>query len=282
MPCLNGAETIAVQLEALAKQSWYEPWEIIFSDNGSTDETLSVLDRYKERLPNLRIVDASARRGQPYALNVGAAAATGDVFLFCDADDEVGSGWLTAMGQALLKHDFVACRLDSQKLNEPWLQATRSGQRDGLQRMRYPPYLPHGGGGTLGVKRWIFEAVGGFDEELAAIHDTYFCLRVQLAGIPLHFVPEALVHIRYRHTFRGMYRQARGFGCYSVLMYKKGLVLGLPKIPHPWEECSEAWRILLRAMLQIRSRGELGACVFNLGYRMGRLKGSIKHRVLAI
>ena len=35
------------------------------------------------------------------ALNVGAAAARGEALAFCDADDEVGQGWVAAMGEAL-------------------------------------------------------------------------------------------------------------------------------------------------------------------------------------
>jgi glycosyltransferase involved in cell wall biosynthesis len=37
IPCYNGAETIAAQLEALAGQQWSGQWEVIVSDNGSTD-----------------------------------------------------------------------------------------------------------------------------------------------------------------------------------------------------------------------------------------------------
>ena len=119
IPCYNGAKTIAVQLEALAFQQWSEPWEVIIADNGSTDDSIAIVERYRHRLPHLRIVDASARKGQPYALNVGAQAASGEALVFCDADDEVGPGWLAAMGEALSKYDFVACRFETKKLNSP-------------------------------------------------------------------------------------------------------------------------------------------------------------------
>jgi glycosyltransferase involved in cell wall biosynthesis len=60
IPCLDGSQTIAGQLEALARQECSDPWEIVLADNGSTDGTLDIVRRYQERLPNLRIVDASA------------------------------------------------------------------------------------------------------------------------------------------------------------------------------------------------------------------------------
>lgn len=113
LPCFNGADTIAVQLEALANQQWSEPWEVIVSNNGSTDESMAIVERYRNRLPNLLIVDAHAppepRRGVTHSYNTDIKAATGDAFVFCEADDEVAPGWLTAMGEALKHYDFVAC-----------------------------------------------------------------------------------------------------------------------------------------------------------------------------
>ncbi len=136
--------------------------EVVLADNGSTDETVAIVSAYKGRVPNLRIIDASARRGQPYALNRGATAASGESIVFCDADDLVGEGFVAAMGNALTRYDFVACRLDLERLNPPWIVASRGRpQSVGLQQYRYPPYLPHAGGGTIGVKRLLYASVGG-------------------------------------------------------------------------------------------------------------------------
>jgi glycosyltransferase involved in cell wall biosynthesis len=46
IPCLNGAATIATQLAALARQQWDQPWEIVVADNGSTDESAGIVERY--------------------------------------------------------------------------------------------------------------------------------------------------------------------------------------------------------------------------------------------
>src|SRR5215468_11366155 len=128
IPCYNGVGTIATQLEALAKQDWSEPWEVIVSDNGSTDDSVAIVEKYRSKLPHLRVVDASAKRGAPYAINVGARAATGDAIAVCDADDEIAPGWVAAIGEALSRHEFVASRFEFRKLNEPWaLEARSSG-----------------------------------------------------------------------------------------------------------------------------------------------------------
>lgn len=282
IPTLNGADTITGQLEALCRQAWPDGWEVIVADNGSHDDTAGVVGSYAGRLPGLRFVDASQVPGQPHALNQGARNATGEALLFCDDDDEVGEGWLTALGQGLRQHPFVACRIEPRKLNPPWLaDSLGSAQRNGLQRIPYPPHLPHAGGGTLAVWRSVFESVGGFEESLLAVHDTFFCLQVQLAGVPLHFVPDAVVHVRYRHTPLGLYRQARGFGRYSTLMYKKMRALGTEPIPRPIQGSLAAWWGLLRSLPALPRRGGRSGLAFGLGYRIGRLKGSLEHGVLA-
>ncbi|MCY7392121.1 MAG: glycosyltransferase, partial [Leptolyngbyaceae cyanobacterium CAN_BIN12] len=57
LPCYNGAETIAVQLNALVQQQWSEDWEVIVVNNGSTDNSVEIVEEYRDRLP-LRIVNA--------------------------------------------------------------------------------------------------------------------------------------------------------------------------------------------------------------------------------
>jgi glycosyltransferase involved in cell wall biosynthesis len=280
IPCYNAANTIGAQLEALAAQSWSQPWEIIVANNRSTDAFVSSVSKYRDRLPNLRMVDALARQGQPYALNIGAQAAVGDALAFCDADDEVGTGWVAAIGQALSKYDFVACRVDIEKLNAPWVQKSHDNlQRDGLMPYRYPPYLPHAGGGTLGVRRSLHEAIGGFDESLPYLHDTDYCWRLQLAGIKLQFVPEAVTHVRHRDTLTGTYRQARLWAKANVLLYKRYRSLGMPKLS--WKMGMRAWRDLLLCPPHIHSKKDVAQWLWQFGWRMGRLQGCVEYGVLA-
>ena len=283
VPCFNAADTIPIQLEALANQQWSEPWEVIVSDNGSTDESVAIVEQYKDKLPNLRIVDSSEQRGAAHARNVGVLAATSDALAFCDADDEVAPGWVAAMGEALSKYDFVACRREYKKLNEPWTLKyrvrTQLTQIDGLQEYK-PAYLPHASGSTLGVKRSIHEAVGGYDETMLRLQDTDYCWKIQLAGTKLHFLPEAVVHYRFRHTMTDIYNQARLWEEYKVLLYKKYRPLGMPKVS--WKAGVKAWLLLLKNFPQIFSEKDRVIWLRMLASCVGRLYGSFKYRVLVL
>ncbi|WP_236849407.1 glycosyltransferase family 2 protein, partial [Chlorogloeopsis fritschii] len=151
IPCFNAADTIAIQLEALANQQWSQPWEVIISDNGSTDNSVSIVEQYQTRIPNLRIIDSSDRQGAGHARNVAAKVAKGDSLLFIDADDEVAPGWLAAMGEALSKYDFVAGYDDYNKLNDPWIVKCYQYE-NGTGVIENTYYLPFAGSGNLGIK----------------------------------------------------------------------------------------------------------------------------------
>ncbi|HWP58349.1 MAG TPA: glycosyltransferase [Candidatus Acidoferrales bacterium] len=282
IPCLNAASTIGAQLQALAEQRWHEPWEIVVADNGSTDGSPSVVDSYRAKWPHLRLVDASACRGQPFALNAGASAALGEALVFCDADDQVGDGWLSAMGDALREHDFVACSIDFEKLNPPWLQAIFSGhaQRHGrFQKARFAPHYWHAGGGTIGVKKWLWKAVGGFSGALPYQHDTDFCFKVQLRGVEPYFVREAVVHLRCRPTLRGLMRQAANWAEYSVLLYKMYRPAGTADA-RLWKEFFWQWKALLGSFPRVfLDRAAQARWIWRFGWQLGRLRGSLKHRV---
>jgi glycosyltransferase involved in cell wall biosynthesis len=211
--CRNAETTLGVQLDALAREPRHAEWEILLCDNGSTDGTNALAESYRDRLPSLRIVDARRRRGPAFARNAGAAVSRARYLAFVDADDEIAPGWIETMLTALDSHVFVAGRFEATRLNSAAVLRTRPLQQSrGLQDSGIGPRLPHAGAGNMGIHRDVFDAVGGFDAELRCLEDTDFCWRVQLAGVPLVFVPAAVVHVRLRSTIRRMWRQGRDYG----------------------------------------------------------------------
>jgi glycosyltransferase involved in cell wall biosynthesis len=283
IPCLNAADTVAIQLEALANQHWSEPWEVIVADNGSTDSSSLIVKSFEERLPNLRIVDSSDKRGAAHARNVGAVHATGESLAFCDADDEVGRGWVSAIGNALSRYDFVASRFEMKKLNSSGFFLNHE-QEKGIMEYTYPPYLPHSGGCGIGIKRSLHEEIGGFDESMRALEDTDYCWRVQLRGVTLHFVPDAIVHIRFDDSVHKLFKQASLWGEYNVVIYKKYLAFGMPRLSRKEGliKYNKFLKNLCAGIFKIRNKSDLRSYAWGSGWHWGRLKGSIKHRIFAL
>jgi len=279
IPIRNAADDVRDQLAALADQSFEQPWEVVVADNGSTDGIGAVIASFVDRLPGLRRVDASHRAGQAHAVNIGARASTGDALLFLDADDVVAPGYLHAMSRALTEHPFVAARLDCDALNPPWVRNSRPRMQTDAVGTPFG-FLPSGAGCSLGVRRELFESVGGFDEDIILGNDVDFCWRVQLASGPLVFVPEAVVQYRYRASMRGIFDQARSYGTAGPVLYRRYRHRGMPR--RPWRKALRFHGALLVRLLRIRSRSDVAEWVFLAGYRVGLVEACIGERVLYV
>lgn len=198
----NAAATLGEQLAALAAEPVPCAWELVVADNGSTDGTADLARSWADRLP-LRVVDASARRGPGPARNIGVAHARGRLVAFCDADDIVGTGWLAAMHAALQTDEFVTGSWEVARLNA---KPDWQGLRPAVVWLPFFP-LPGAGSGNLGVHRAVFDEVGGFEESLETGEDMDLAWRIQLAGHPLSYHPEVVLHVRNRDRPRAVFRQ---------------------------------------------------------------------------
>ncbi len=204
--------TLGEQLDALVAQRVPFAWEVVVADNGSSDGTADLARSYAGRL-RIRVVDASATPGAGAARNVGVSVARAPLIAFCDADDVVGDGWLAAMRAALGRHAFVAGRFDGTRLNSPAVLRSRTvPQQHGLQESARLPGLHAAGAGNMGIRADVFRAVGGFDPRCLYLEDADLCWRVQLAGVPLVWAPDALLHVRLRGSLWSTARQGYHYG----------------------------------------------------------------------
>ena len=198
IPVRNGAATMGAQLEALACQRAAPSFEIVVSDNGSTDDLQECLAASSAQFPQLdiRCVDSSAKPGVSHARNEGLRQARADIVLICDSDDVVCPTWVRSMAEALETYDGVGGSLDEQTLNppsSPMLAFATSSLPVGLG------FLPYPVGANCGMRRKVWQALNGFDEGyLYGGEEVDFFWRLQLAGYRLGFVPHAVVAYRHR------------------------------------------------------------------------------------
>jgi GT2 family glycosyltransferase len=222
----NGAATIEDQLDALATQT-YGDFEVVVADNGSMDGGVDVVRAHRV---GALLVDASDRRGQGHARNVGAAAASGDKLLFCDQDDVADSHWVEAMAQALDRWDLVGGHTDCEKLN-----ADVRGWREPLQR---PDHVGVAFGCNLGVRRRAWEGAGGWPLGWhGGYEDVAFSWSVRNAGFTFGYASEAIMYYRYRTSLRAHMRQQYAYGRQSEVARRVLPDAELsPRVP--------AWRVI--------------------------------------
>jgi teichuronic acid biosynthesis glycosyltransferase TuaG len=86
MPAYNSAQFIAAAIDSVLAQTWLH-WELLVIDDGSTDDTVKIVENYARQYPNIRILKNSTNQGTGAARNRGIKAATGRFIAFLDADD---------------------------------------------------------------------------------------------------------------------------------------------------------------------------------------------------
>lgn len=271
----NARRWIPEQLEALVRQRWAGSWEVIVADNGSTDGTADLVERLARSEPRISLVDASQQRGAAHARNRGVAAARGRRIAFCDADDVVADGWVAAMGDALERSPFVTGPQEHEHLNPPWLHGVY-GNVSARSLQTFEGIFPFGPTANLGIRRDVFERLGGFDESIADFEDMDLCLRAWLDGVVLEFVPAAVVHYRYRDSLRGLWRQAITYGAARPAIARRLSAAGRGT-PARWRGLRN-WAWLARQLLRLRTRSGRARWVVVAGGCVGRLVGSIRHR----
>lgn len=278
IPARNAAAVIGGQLQALSRQQYRGAWELIVADNASTDDTAAVAADWAGQLPELRVVPAAARPGINHARNLGAAAARGDLIVFCDADDVAAPGWLHAMVEAARNVDIVGGHPDHLALNTARVRCWRPSVRHD----RLPTvfgFLPYAVGASLGVRTEVLQRLGAFNEDYTeGGDDVEFCWRAQLASYTLGHAPDAVMFYRLRDRLWPLARQGYGYGRSDAHLYRDFRPYGLPSLPAG--AGLRSWGRLLRRLPELGSHDRVGAWVYDAAWRCGRLAGSLRYRVL--
>lgn len=275
IPCLNVAQTIGAQLEALARQDYAESWELLIADNGCTDATLTVVASFTDRLP-IRVVDARTRRGINHARNRGTQDARSTFVLFCDGDDVVGPSWIRHMASALRTAEVVGGSIAERRPGEK--DAATSALPRTLTKY---DWLPSPIGANCGVQKVWWEKVGGFDESLdrGACDETDFFWRVQLAGGRVEAVPEASVEYVLPAGGKALARKRYRTGRERARLHGRYRRLGHPsrKLRHAAAHWLLVIKLLITSLYSGGARQRLGPSAAKAA---GRLVGSCRYRTL--
>jgi glycosyltransferase involved in cell wall biosynthesis len=200
IPVRNGARFLQACLDSVFAQS-SSVRAVIVVDDGSTDETPGVLERYAARWPNLQAIRTEPR-GLPHARNRALYAAEAPFVAFLDGDDIWRPDKL-AKQMALFQSarpdvGFVHCSyfcIDEQgrRLPQRWVIEPR--KRGDVFTELLQGNVISGSASAVVARRGLVATAGGFDESLRHAEDWDLWLRLAKLS-QIDFVPEALTGIR--------------------------------------------------------------------------------------
>lgn len=180
VPVYNGAATIGSALDSILAQSFTD-FEIVAVDDGSTDDSRSVLERYQ---PRVRVL-TQRNHGPSAARNFGVANSSGEYLGFLDADDLWRSAFLERTVAALDRDAASVLAYTDLELADSTgrLMGTRLIGARGVPSLndmleRLWPILPS----SVLMRRDAFERAGGFPEALTSFEDVYFWLLAREQG----------------------------------------------------------------------------------------------------
>jgi len=229
IPAYNRAHLLGPAIESVLAQT-YKDLEVIVVDDGSTDETAAVAQRYAAQ-PGGRVrVIRQANQGVSAARNSGCRAARGRYIALLDSDDLWKPEKLARQVPAL-EHDpgvgMVCSMADIVDADNQRVLGLKPRQRPGAtlrELVRTGSAAPS----TFVFRREALEEVGGFDPQIQGLEDLDFCFRlVRRWKIVCLEAPL----IRYRQHGTGLSSDVAGICRAYIRTYEKLLALPDAEIP---------------------------------------------------
>jgi glycosyltransferase involved in cell wall biosynthesis len=213
----NGGCTLEQCLDSLLAIE-YPDYEVIVVDDGSTDDTPSILKRF----PSIRAIH-QPNQGLSAARNVGLKAATGSIVAYTDADCFADAHWLAQLVHQFQRSNAAAVGGPNLTPQDGW-RATCVAASPGqpthvLESDQVAEHIP---GCNMAFRREVLLAINAFDTLYRkAGDDVDICWRLQQAGHWIAFAPGAVVWHHRRQNPRAYFRQQAGYGEAEALLQFK-------------------------------------------------------------
>lgn len=215
MPLYNKAPYVKKALQSVVFQT-YQDWEIIIVDDGSTDDSLNVVNEYikleicnhKSTIENIRIISQS-NTGVAAARNNGVAASSGDFLCFLDADDWWDPNFLKEIDLLIEAYPDAGIYATNYVYYKPGKTHVALGLKTGyinyaeayLKNAAMPVWT-----GATCMPRRVFDTLGGFPEGIKLGEDFLLWAKTAL-HYPVVFSEKPLAY--YNNDVPASFRATR-------------------------------------------------------------------------
>lgn len=228
LPIRNEADFIERCLRSLLANDYpADRFELLVVDGQSDDGTRAIVQRLAAAEPRIRLLD-NPQRIVPHAMNRGIREARGEIILRVDGHADVPPDFIRRNVEELQAHPEAWCVGGPvETVNETPIgraiagaMTSRVGVGNALFRLgNYEGYVDTLAFGAY--RRWVFDRIGLFDEELVRNQDDELNLRIILAGGRIFMTPR--IHSRYypRTSLRKLAKQYFQYGFWRIRTIQK-------------------------------------------------------------
>ena len=117
IPTFNRDYIINRALDSVLGQTYLD-WECIVVDDGSSDNTESIVGKYVERDSRFKYLKNNRKKGAPGARNLGILASKGDWVVLFDSDNRMHQEFLKKVIETIEKENVDVCSCWSNVINE--------------------------------------------------------------------------------------------------------------------------------------------------------------------
>ena len=303
VPVLNASRDIDGCIKSLINQNYpKDRYEIIIVDNGSTDNTISILNRYYKCHNNIKILYES-KKGSYSARNTGIRNSDGEIIAFTDSDCIASKDWIRELYNGFTSED-VGCVVGAvrsyqdNRYEEDTLAERFSKNKDIMSQKRTlnSNFLPYGETANTAFRKDVFNKIGYFDEIFKSGGDADIAWRMQLStGYKLIYRPESVVEHHHRVTLKDLFLQHFKYGL-GLAMLNKKYDRNKNNIVRIINYMISAIDLLIQSLFLPSNNSNKSSrkydidLIFNpllsliciIGYRIGMLYGMIKFRSIYI
>lgn len=142
IPAYNAGKFIKRCLSSVFKQS-YQTLEVIVIDDGSTDDTVKVVEAFTDE--RLHLIKLPQNCGQSVARNVGLAAAKGAYIGFVDADDFIDADFYETLLREAKRSNADIVMTDTRYLSKTGVSVSNNDKCSEEEMVAKIAMLNHGG-----------------------------------------------------------------------------------------------------------------------------------------
>ncbi|MGB9708176.1 MAG: glycosyltransferase [Candidatus Pacearchaeota archaeon] len=224
VPSYNSARTLPGCLKALLKQNIPKnDYEIIVVDDGSTDNTKSIIKGFTDKNKNLRYI-YQKNKGPAAARNLGARKSRGAILLFTDSDCIPERSWISEMVKPFRNPKIVGVAgAYGKNLEKSVISRFIAYEiEDRYKKLKEEREIDFIGTYAAAYRKREFLKTGGFDESFstASGEDPALSFEMEKYG-KLVFQPSARVGHHHPNTLKKLLKQKYKTGYWRVALYRK-------------------------------------------------------------